>query len=244
MPRQATFHVVVRSLMSLGARCIVLVLWPVASGLYGVVSRGCHFAGLNEHFRGEGVLWAAGGCFRGLAGQARLARRRAAERCDSASRCLDGGDCCSACFRSRRATVDTDRSNAGGAVVAPRKESGLPSGRWELSALCGRRPFCAGLDGSVVWRVGGGVGLERARRSQAQIVLLGRQGDDTEIGGASSKQVAAWHQQYITVMGAPPEEEEEEEPSADQLQALYHRTMVLGNAPYVDHAVWGPFGRI
>ena len=28
-----------------------------------------------------------------------------------------------------------------------------------------------------------------------------------------------------------------------QLQALYHRTMVLGNAPYVDHAVCGPFGR-
>ena len=67
------------------------------------------------------------------------------------------------------------------------------------------------------------------------------QGDDTEIGGASSKQVAAWHQQYITVMGAP--QQEEEEPSADQLQALYHRTVVLGNAPYVDHAVWGPFGR-
>ena len=41
--------------------------------------------------------------------------------------------------------------------------------------------------------------------------------------------------------GAPPQEEEE--PSADQLQALYHRTVVLGNAPYVDHAVWGPFGR-
>ena len=65
--------------------------------------------------------------------------------------------------------------------------------------------------------------------------------DDPEIGGASTKQVAAWHQQYITVMGAPPQEEEE--PSADQLQALYHRTVVLGNAPYVDHAVWGPFGR-
>ena len=128
--------------MSLGARCIVLVLWLVASGLYGVVSRGCHFAGLDENFRGEGVLWAAGGCFRGLAGQARLARRRAAERCDSASRCLDGGDCCSACFGSGRATVDTDRSSAGGAVVAPRKESGLSTGRWELSALCGRRPFC------------------------------------------------------------------------------------------------------
>ena len=43
------------------------------------------------------------------------------------------------------------------------------------------------------------------------------------------------------VMGAPPQEEEE--PSADQLQALFHRTVVLGNAPYVDHAVWGPFGR-
>ena len=42
-------------------------------------------------------------------------------------------------------------------------------------------------------------------------------------------------------MGAPPQEEEE--PSADQLQALYHRTVVLGNARYVDRAVWGPFGR-
>ena len=157
-----------------------------------------------------------------------------------------GSDCYSACFGCKRATVDTDRSSAGGAVVAPRKESGLSSGRWEPSALCGRRPFCArpagaGLDGSVVWRVGGGVGLERARRSQAQNVLLGRPGDDTEIRGASSKQVAAWHQQYITVMGAPPQEEEE--PSADQLQALYHRTVLLGNAPYVDHAVWGLFGR-
>ena len=39
---------------------------------------------------------------------------------------------------------EADRSSAGGAVVAPRKESGLSSRRWELSALCGRR-----LDGSV-----------------------------------------------------------------------------------------------
>ena len=107
--------------MSLGARCFVLVLWFVAL----------------DDFREE-ILWAASGCFRGFAGQAWLARRRVAECCDSANRCLNGSDCCSACFESERVAVDTDRSSAGGVGVAPLKGSGLSSGRWELSAPCGR----------------------------------------------------------------------------------------------------------
>ena len=45
------------------------------------------------------------------------------------------------------------------------------------------------------------VGLECVLRSQALVFSLVDQGRDTEVGGASSKQVAAGHQQYVTVMG-------------------------------------------
>ena len=41
---------------------------------------------------------------------------------------------------------------------------------------------------------------------------------------------------------APPQEEKE--PTAEQLQAFRHLSGILCNAPYVDHAAWGPFGRI
>ena len=163
--------------MFLGARCIVIVLWLVASGLNGVVARRFHVTSVDEHLGSERVLWAVSGFFQGLASQARHARRRAAERCNSASESLDRGDCFSACVGCGRATVDTDRSSASGVVVAPRKQSGLSSGRWEFSSLCGRRPVCARpagaeLEGSVVWRVGGcGVGLVCTRRTQAQNCL-------------------------------------------------------------------------
>ena len=214
--------------------------------LYGVLSRGCHFAGLDEDFRGEGVLWAVGGCFRGLAGQARHARRRAAERCDSASKFLDGGDCCSACFGSERATVDTDRSSAGGLLWRLAKKAAFLQGGGSSQLFVDVDPFAPVQQGqgSMAQSSGGSAaatGSCAPAGRKLKLSSLVDQGDDTEIGGASSKQVAAWHQQYITVMGAPPQEEEE--PSADQLQALYHRTVVLGNAPRVDHAVWGPFGR-
>ena len=174
-------HALVRSLMCLGARCIDSVSWFFTSVLDGVVSGRCDLAGLDEDLGGEGVLWATGGCFRGLAIHARLAKRRAAEHRDSTSRFLDESDFCSTSLRRRQATVDTDRSSASGVVVAPRRESGHSSGWWELSALCGRRSLCARpagarLGSSVVWRNGGGVRLKRASRTQAQIVLLGRPG--------------------------------------------------------------------
>ena len=81
MPHQATFHALVQSLMSLGARCIVLVSWLVASGLK------------------DATLQAWTGAF-------------------SAVSVSETG----------KATVNTDRSSAGGDVVALRKKAACLQG--------------------------------------------------------------------------------------------------------------------
>jgi hypothetical protein len=45
----------------------------------------------------------------------------------------------------------------------------------------------------------------------------------------------------VSSMGSTPQEDEE--PTAEQLQALNNRINVVKAAPYVDFAVWGPYGR-
>ena len=50
-----------------------------------------------------------------------------------------------------------------------------------------------------------------------------------------------WFQNYIAVMGAPPDETEE--PTGAQLAALHKRTNLNDQAPYVDFAIWVPYGR-
>ena len=67
------------------------------------------------------------------------------------------------------------------------------------------------------------------------------QGDDSEFAPADAQQITIWHQRYASLMGAPAPEEEE--PASDQLQALNQRVYSMSVAPYVDHAVWGPYGR-
>ena len=51
---------------------------------------------------------------------------------------------------------------------------------------------------------------------------------------------AAWYQQYVaTVGGWPPEEED---PTIEQLSALQKRITTQETAPYVDFAIYVPFG--
>ena len=130
--------------------------------------------------------------------------------------------------------------SAGGVAIAPRNEGRLSPERWEFSPLCGRRPVGtqpagAELEITVVWRVGvcdAGLGhclLWSTKETIPKSEAPRRSGWQPGISSTSR----SW--------GAPPQEEEET--SADQLQALFHRIVMLGNVPYVDHAVWGPSGR-
>ena len=64
--------------------------------------------------------------------------------------------------------------------------------------------------------------------------------DESELLPPEVDQVNKWHTSYIMAMGALPEECEE--PSAAQLAALNKRVQ-SGQPPYVDFAVWLPYGR-
>ena len=66
------------------------------------------------------------------------------------------------------------------------------------------------------------------------------QTDESELLPPEIDQVNRWHSKYVLTMGALPEECEE--PSAAQLAALSKRVSG-GQPPYVDFAVWLPFGR-
>ena len=65
--------------------------------------------------------------------------------------------------------------------------------------------------------------------------------DESELLPAANEDLQKWIQRYVTLMGSYPEEEEE--PSDGQLSALNRRTIVLGQAPYVDFSVWTPYAR-
>ena len=67
------------------------------------------------------------------------------------------------------------------------------------------------------------------------------QSDESEFLVDSVATADRWCQRYVTVMGAPPQEEEEA--SVEQLSALNKRVHTLDQAPYVDLAVWLPYGR-
>ena len=84
----------------------------------------------------------------------------------------------------------------------------------------------------------GGSGLKESVLKMASII---DQQDDSELLPPGSMQINNWFQNYITVMGAPPDETEE--PTGAQLAALFKRTVINGQAPYVDFAVWVPYGR-
>ena len=64
--------------------------------------------------------------------------------------------------------------------------------------------------------------------------------DESELLPPDIKTVNKWHAQYIRVMGSMPDESEE--PSAGQLAGLAKR-MDGGGPPYVDFAVFLPYGR-
>ncbi|CAE7562467.1 unnamed protein product [Symbiodinium natans] len=67
------------------------------------------------------------------------------------------------------------------------------------------------------------------------------QTDDSEFLVEPLARVDLWFQRYVTIMGAAPQEEEDV--TAEQLSALHKRTALLQQPPYVDMAVWSPFGR-
>ena len=64
--------------------------------------------------------------------------------------------------------------------------------------------------------------------------------DESELLPPSIKLVNKWHSQYVRMMGSMPDESEE--PSPGQLAGLAKR-IDTGGPPYVDFAVFLPFGR-
>ena len=79
-------------------------------------------------------------------------------------------------------------------------------------------------------------GLER-KMKMTQVL---DQGDDGEFIVQGEDARAAWYQQYLaTVGGWPPEEED---PTLEQLSALQRRLTTQDTAPYVDFAIYVPYG--
>lgn len=81
----------------------------------------------------------------------------------------------------------------------------------------------------------------RLKESVLKMASIIDQQDDSELLPPGSLQVNNWFQNYIAVMGAPPDETEE--PTGAQLAALHKRTNLNDQAPYVDFAIWVPYGR-
>ena len=67
------------------------------------------------------------------------------------------------------------------------------------------------------------------------------QADETEFEPANKKTVDRWYANFLAFAQGPPSDAEE--PTAEQLQALHHKVVILLNAPYVDFAIFGPFNR-
>ena len=86
--------------------------------------------------------------------------------------------------------------------------------------------------------------IAAAAPSGAKIKLstLLDQHDDTEAPLASEDQIKKWGENWVKFAQGPPLEEED--PTVPQLSALFHRTVTLGGAPYVDFAVYTPFNRM
>eukprot|EP00435_Cladocopium_sp_Y103_P072900 s399_g41.t1 len=77
-----------------------------------------------------------------------------------------------------------------------------------------------------------------------QVLKMGSlvdQSDESELLPPTMEDVNKWHQNYVAIMGAQPDETEE--PTSSQLAALAKRTLSNRQAPYVDFAIWVPFGR-
>ena len=67
------------------------------------------------------------------------------------------------------------------------------------------------------------------------------QNDDSELLPPKAEKSNQWVQNYVAVMGAPPDEAEE--PTSFQVAALEKRTVIQGQAPFVDFGIWLPFNR-
>ena len=148
MCREESFHAL-RSLMFLGARCIVIVLWLFVSGLNGVVPRRFHVTSVDEDLASEEFSGLSIVVFEALQdklGSLDDALRYVAKFASDVSGYR--GDWFKARVGDGGASVDTDRSSAGGVALAPRKESRLSPERWEVSPLRGRQPVGAHFAGA------------------------------------------------------------------------------------------------
>lgn len=67
------------------------------------------------------------------------------------------------------------------------------------------------------------------------------QADDGEFVVQTEDVRAGWYQRYLTVIGGWPHEEED--PTVEQVSALQRRIQVQDSAPYVDFAIWVPYGQ-
>ena len=66
------------------------------------------------------------------------------------------------------------------------------------------------------------------------------QADDGEFTVQNEDTKAAWYQRYLEVVGGWPQEEEE--PTMEQLSGVQRRLQVQDTAPYVDFAIFVPYG--
>ena len=66
------------------------------------------------------------------------------------------------------------------------------------------------------------------------------QQDETEVIVEDEGTKAAWYQRYLQVVGGWPPEEEE--PTPEQVSAVSKRLKIQGTAPYVDFAIFTPYG--
>ena len=77
-----------------------------------------------------------------------------------------------------------------------------------------------------------------------QVLKMGSlidQADESELLPPGMDEVNRWFQNFVAVMGAAPDETEE--PTSGQVAALAKRAVTNKQAPYVDFAVWVPYGR-
>ena len=153
--------------------------------------------------------------------------------------------------QTRAYFLDTDPfTGKTSAIVAEVPDPGPDQGSQALSALRGPggldHEVAGSGDGTLMLTDAGGlpsgssvIKVVGSRRVALKEVI--DQGDATEVEPASESMHEAWLKNYFDDARAWPTAVTE--PTLDQLTALHYRVVTLRQPPYVDFAVWVPYGR-
>ena len=113
----------------------------------------------------------------------------------------------------------------------------------QATMVAGSSQGVSGGGGSLSTPTGSGTatGNHNVKERTVKMSAVIDQSDEGEFIPVTMDMYDSWVQRYLTIMGFNPQDEED--PTLEQLTALFKKVTVQENPPFVDFAVWVPFGR-